>query len=285
MDFATTPSTQRDQSGAILKLLADDDPSVVALVLEQLGLQPTENQVRLEQLLQNASGRARWVLLAELERVKIGDPERALQEACRQLKNVADFEDFCWKMSLYHDPKAPIYESKQRLDGLARRVSAELVDNAGNREQLVALRQVLVEEEKFRGNEDNYYDPQNSFLDKVIATRLGWPTSLTAIYMLVGHRVGIAVEPVCFPGHFLARIGSCYFTPFNAAVDVERAKLEEKLAEPGFNSDYDVLDRTPLPLMAQRMANNLVSIYTKADDIDNLLRWQTVLTWLQEISL
>ncbi len=285
MEPALSSSTNRDQSDAILKLLSDDDPSIISLVLKQLELQPSETQARIEALLSKASGVAQRVLLNELERVRIGDPTKALQESCKRLRTVPDFEDFCWKASLYNNPRASIYESRQKLDLWAKRVVDELVENAGPHEQLSAIRLVLGEEEKFRGNEDNYYDPDNSFIDQVIATHLGWPTSLTAVYILVGHRAGINVEPVCFPGHFLARIGSCYFTPFTCGADVERSKLEETLFESGLSTDFDVLDRTPLPLMAQRMANNLVSIYSKADDTDNLIRWQTVLNWIQELSI
>src|SRR5690606_9939013 len=58
----------------------------------------------------------------------------------------------------------------------------------------------------FRGNETDYYDPRNSFLDDVIARRTGIPISLSILYVEVARRAGVSASPVGFPGHFLVRI-------------------------------------------------------------------------------
>ncbi len=57
------------------------------------------------------------------------------------------------------------------------------------------------------GNTDDYYDPENSFLDRVIARKRGIPIALSVLYAAIGSRVGLTVEGVGFPGHFLVRVG------------------------------------------------------------------------------
>lgn len=57
----------------------------------------------------------------------------------------------------------------------------------------------------FHGAIDYYYNPENSSLHFVLTKKKGIPISLTAVYILVGKRLGLDVEGCNFPGHFLAR--------------------------------------------------------------------------------
>ena len=58
----------------------------------------------------------------------------------------------------------------------------------------------------FRGNQENYYDPQNSFLNIVLKRRLGIPITLAVIYISVGRGMGLAIEGINFPEHFLVAL-------------------------------------------------------------------------------
>jgi regulator of sirC expression with transglutaminase-like and TPR domain len=59
----------------------------------------------------------------------------------------------------------------------------------------------------FAGNNQNYYEAENSYLDSVLRRRLGIPISLAVVYLAVARRVAISAQPVGFPGHFLVRVG------------------------------------------------------------------------------
>jgi regulator of sirC expression with transglutaminase-like and TPR domain len=69
----------------------------------------------------------------------------------------------------------------------------------------VALNQVLFDEEGLRGNNDDYYDPRNSFLNDVLDRKLGIPITLALIYMEVARRVSFPLFGVGMPGHFLLK--------------------------------------------------------------------------------
>jgi len=80
------------------------------------------------------------------------------------------------------------------------------------------LAELLFEELGFEGDRDDYYNPYNSYLDKVLIRRRGIPISLSVITMAVGERAGMRVEGVGFPGHFLVRVGGpdgVYQDPFH----------------------------------------------------------------------
>lgn len=92
-----------------------------------------------------------------------------------------------------------------RLDVLAE----EARDRLGQeRAPLVVLQEVttnLFVRRKLRGNREHYYDPRNSFLNDVLDRGLGDPLTLSIVLLEVGWRLGLKLEGVNFPGHFLVR--------------------------------------------------------------------------------
>ncbi|KAG0301249.1 hypothetical protein BGZ98_008521 [Dissophora globulifera] len=73
-------------------------------------------------------------------------------------------------------------------------------------ERIKLLIEFFTQEKGFKGNTDNYYDPFNSFIDKVLTRRLGIPISLCIVFSELAHRVGIAgVDLMGFPQHFMVR--------------------------------------------------------------------------------
>lgn len=92
-----------------------------------------------------------------------------------------------------------------RLDELAERARDRLWDETAPIVMVQEVSRVLFEEEGFRGNRMEYYDPRNSFLNDVIDRRMGIPITLSILYLEVGWRLGIPLHGVNFPGHFLVR--------------------------------------------------------------------------------
>jgi regulator of sirC expression with transglutaminase-like and TPR domain len=107
----------------------------------------------------------------------------------------------------------------ERLDGLARGVDGprRSADPLG---RLHRLREYLFVEQGFAGNREEPYDPRNSFLNDVLDRRKGIPITLSLVLMEVGKRLGLAVEGIGLPGHFIAgaRFGDSQILldPFNA---------------------------------------------------------------------
>jgi regulator of sirC expression with transglutaminase-like and TPR domain len=93
----------------------------------------------------------------------------------------------------------------RRLDMLAERTRDRLSDETAAPIVLQELSRVLFVEEAYRGNAESYYDPRNSFLNDVLDRKLGIPATLSIIYLEVGWRLGLPLEGVNFPGHFLIR--------------------------------------------------------------------------------
>jgi len=107
----------------------------------------------------------------------------------------------------------------ERLDSLARGVDGprRSADPLG---RLHRLREYLFVEQGFAGNREDYYDPRNSFLNDVLDRRQGIPITLSLVLIEVGKRLGLAVEGIGLPGHFIAgaRLGDSQILldPFSA---------------------------------------------------------------------
>jgi regulator of sirC expression with transglutaminase-like and TPR domain len=149
-----------------------------------------------------------------------------------------------------------------RLDGLAAGVAEPSLD---------AWRRHLFVELGFSGNVHRYYDPANSFLDDVMRRRKGLPITLSVLGMEVGRRVGLRLEGVGMPGHFLLRHGpDAYVDPFDQGRLLDREGCVDRFralhgAKAPFRAGY--LDTVgPLEILG-RILNNLKSVYIGRSDV------------------
>lgn len=92
-----------------------------------------------------------------------------------------------------------------RLDLYAEMVKDRLANETAAPLLLGEISKLLFEDEGFQGNADGYYDPRNSFLNDVMDRKLGIPITLSILYLEIGWRLGLPLEGVNFPGHFLVR--------------------------------------------------------------------------------
>ncbi|MGI8810090.1 MAG: SirB1 family protein [Acidimicrobiales bacterium] len=123
----------------------------------------------------------------------------------------------------------------------------------------------------FSGNVKRYYDPANSFLNEVVRRRRGLPITLSVLGMEVGRRIGLVLEGVGMPGHFILRQGpDVYVDPFDGGRFLDRAGCVERFrvvhgARAPFRPDY--LDPVPPRAILARMLNNLKAVYAGRGDI------------------
>ena len=99
--------------------------------------------------------------------------------------------------------------SEERSLGILDLLAEETKDRLDNENApllvLQELLKTLYERHGFRGNREAYYDPRNSFLNDVLDRQLGIPLTLSIVLLEVGWRLGLPLEGVNFPGHFLVR--------------------------------------------------------------------------------
>lgn len=126
----------------------------------------------------------------------------------------------------------------------------------------------------FRGNTEHYQDPDNSYLDQVVRRRLGIPITLSVLTMEVGRRLGVPVDGVGMPGHFLIRDGaepSAFADPFGGGKRLDadgcREIFTSVAAPPGRPLAWDESYVAPVGARAilSRMLLNLQGLFLPSD--------------------
>jgi regulator of sirC expression with transglutaminase-like and TPR domain len=159
-----------------------------------------------------------------------------------------------------------------QLDELAAEVDGRLPRRRDGAAVLRALRAVLFEAHGFRGNDDAYYDPRNSFLNEVLDRKLGIPITLAVVYIDVAARVGLELHGVGFPGHFLVKyvVGGreVFIDPYHGGeiLSGEECVARFHARAPGRALDPRHLEAVSVRQILARMLHNLKKIYVQAGD-------------------
>jgi len=172
------------------------------------------------------------------------------------------------------------------IERMAIRLRGRLPAAGGAEERVAALNQFLFDDQGFWGNTEDYYDPRNSYLNDVIDRKTGIPITLAILYMELGRRVGLPLEGVSFPGHFLVRLrlrsGVLVLDPFTGGAAQSEAELRERLQRVIPEGVADNLPVAELPLdqflepashrqILARVLRNLKGIYREADKPERML--------------
>jgi regulator of sirC expression with transglutaminase-like and TPR domain/S1-C subfamily serine protease len=94
---------------------------------------------------------------------------------------------------------------RHEVERMADRITARLPKDADDVARLAALNKYLFEERGFHGSRGDYYNRSNSYLSEVIDDREGLPITLSVLYIELGRRLGVRLEGVGLPGHFVVR--------------------------------------------------------------------------------
>lgn len=167
-------------------------------------------------------------------------------------------------------PELEIQTYVARMDEIAAHVESRAGAEADTYRRIAAMNFVLFQQEGFRGNQTDYYDPRNSFLNEVLDRKTGLPITLSVLYMEVAKRVGLSVQGVGFPGHFLVKcVGpddEIILDPFHQGEVRTREDLEELLdgiyrGELSFRPEF--LSPVSKRQILKRMLHNLKGIYLR----------------------
>lgn len=158
------------------------------------------------------------------------------------------------------------------------------IERAGSQvEALQALNRFLYEEQGLAGNDEDFYDPRNNYINQVMERRLGIPITLGLLQIDLASRLGLGIEGTAFPGHFLIRMpvqgGLMVLDPFQRGRSLDVGELRQR-AQPHMAPDQDLGDQQLFKLLdpashrsiLTRMLRNLRSVYLEKKDLERALR-------------
>jgi len=192
-----------------------------------------------------------------------------LKKSLRKSRGEIDLETGAFLVSRFSTKTMMTPEIfRKKLDKLADPLRERLAD-FGNIEpelQLDILRQYIFEDCGFKGNSENYYDPENSYITSVLESGSGIPVSLSVLVLLIAKRVGIPLYGVNLPGHFLVRLGGnaanrLFMDPYNSGNILTEEECFHFLTWQGLEASPGYLAGSGSMAIIKRMYRNLINFH------------------------
>jgi regulator of sirC expression with transglutaminase-like and TPR domain len=206
-----------------------------------------------------------------LDELKFADPVAEFRGFIRSLNY--ELETGALLLSRTVTPALDVGACCTELDKLAARCAELISEPASAREKCRVINRVLFHEWGFHGNVEHYTDPLNSFLDQVLARRTGIPLSLSIVYLLVAQRLGLALEPVGLPGHFIVgcfeESPPFFVDPFDKGVFLDPDEIFTLLRANHISPKETDLAPTPVREVLCRNCRNLANHYTTVGDTEH----------------
>jgi regulator of sirC expression with transglutaminase-like and TPR domain len=256
------------QQEALAGLLDDPAPAVRQALLAHFARHGRESV----EFLRRVAGGSNRALAVHAHRflreLNFSDPVTEFRGFIRSLNY--ELESGALLLSRTVNPDLDIGASCAQLDGIAARCRALIAEPMAVRDKCRVINRVLFHEYGFRGNIEHYADPLNSFLDQVLARRKGLPISLCIVYLLVAERLGLSLEPVGLPGHFVigcyAEDLPFYIDPFYGGRLIDAGEAVAMLRKQTAQPTIADLAPTPVREVLCRCCRNLVNHYSAAND-------------------
>lgn len=260
------------ERGAILSLLDDEDPAVERLLVDRLESFGTPALEWLLPLLPSASPVMRHrigVVKTRIDRNRFDDEFLAY---CVRAEDEMALEDGLWRFVLVQYPAISLKGYQALIDSFAEVLSDRLAGRNSGEAVFAIVNQYLFGELDFSGNENDYYDPENSYLNRVIDRRIGIPITLSALLLLIAQRLSLPVVGIGLPGHFLCRYQTSreefYIDAFNRGRLLKKSECIRFLEGTSFGYRAEYLQPVTARAILLRVCQNLWQIHSQREDVE-----------------
>ncbi len=265
---------------ALISLLSDEDQKIVSMVWDNLLRLGEDSLPYLEEVAEHPDPRLRLRARHVAAQIRVEVLEKQFVALAAQDDGDFDLEDALCAVARIEYPNLKTSDVRKQLDDLADELRPQMPRVAPPRERIELLNQFLFREKGFHGNTRDYYDPDNSFINKVLERGTGIPITLAAVMVLIGQRLGLPLHGVGLPKHFVVKYedGSTelFVDPFNGGRVFNRKECTQMLTSDGYYFRESFADEflavsSPRDIII-RMLRNLVLIYSKLKDKSRMKR-------------
>jgi len=263
-------STGESQIKALIRLLSDEDERIVKTIsgkLVEIGppAVPLLQEAEIEQ-----PEMARRIALV-LDEIRGSRLEEELRDLVAHPEDQMDLlQAGAFLIARYAYPGLDEAAYVRKLDEMAGEVRNRIGQRVSGEETVKTLGRYLFIEQGFRGNPKNYYEVDNSYLNRVIDRRTGIPISLSVLYLLVGKRLELPVFGIGMPGHFLVKFEAdrykVFVDCFNGGALLSERDCARFLMQAGYGFEERYLQKSSPRAILVRILKNLIPIYNKLDE-------------------
>ena len=175
----------------------------------------------------------------------------------------------CLKMSqLLEYPNLDVEKYIQKINEIGKSVKDVIPKNDNPKYQLSLLNEEFFHSQEFSGDEEDYYNPKNNFLNEVVDKKSGLPITLSIIYVEIAKHLGLQLKIVGFPSHIVVKLDEeIILDPFNEGKLLDIDDLQNIL-DTNFGGQVEFLpeflDEISNEMILTRMARNLKNSYAQS---------------------
>ena len=282
--IAESRVVRESEMAALISLLADEDATVYHLVREKLlslGV-VTRDWLHPYALSSDPLLRRRaQEIIRHFDRQTADDRFLAF---CLKQGEDFDLEDAAWLLAQTQFPDINVEAYQALLDIFVAELRQRVALYKRGNQVLGQVNAYLFNELNFTGNEKNYCDPDNSYLNRVLDRRTGNPINLCLLYLLITRRLRLPVVGIGLPEHFLCRYQSnsdeIYIDAFNHGRLLRKTDCIHYLIRGNYDINDDYLSPVSSRRMFQRICDNLHQIYLQLEHTEEATRVQRYLVAL-----
>ncbi|MGA9365276.1 MAG: transglutaminase-like domain-containing protein [Bacteroidota bacterium] len=266
---------------SLIKLLDDESEEIVSTVKEKLLESGSASIPSLEEAMATGSPvlreRLRSVVIElTTAQVRIQLEELRLGEAAD-----LDIEAGALVVARYGYPSEDLKWCSKVFDEFAQELDSRLDTHDDPLDIISAVSSFLSFEGGFKGDIEDYYNPENSYINRVLERRTGLPISLCIIYLLVAKRLNIPLFGVGMPGHFLLKyeVGEkeIFLDPFRGAKLLSRTDCRDFIEATGYGFREEYFSTVTNRQILERMIRNLMLAYRQKGELDRIPNLQSFL--------
>ena len=272
----------------LIKLLDDEDEEIYKNIRKRFLMYGEESKSFLKEYINSEDQ-----IIAERSKEIISQLNfKLLENKIRELflnkKNLLERAVFL--ISSYGYPNVDFDNYKMVIDKMAFDISNR-IDKKSSKfltsiEKINIINDYLFRKKGFKGNTKNYYDTDNSYINKVIDKKTGIPISLSILYLLIAKRLNLPVFGINLPSHFIIKYQDdkeeFFIDPFNEGIVISRKEAIKFLKQLGVSEkDFDNISFLNIASerdIIKRYINNLINVFEKNNEelqVEQLTRLQS----------
>ncbi len=278
ISIAAPNAVQDSQRDALISLLTDEDASVYQAVRGKflsLGV-VTRDWLHPHALSNNPLLRRRAQEIIRHFDLQTAD-DRFLT-FCLKRGEDFDLEEAAWLLAQTQFPDINVEAYQALLDSHVAELRPRVQLYKRANQMLGQINDYLFNELSFAGDEKNYYNPDNSYLNRVLDRRTGNPITLCLLYLLMARRLHLPVVGIGLPGHFICRYQSAsdevYIDAFNHGRLLSKTDCIHYLIRGNYDVKDDYLSPVSSRRLFHRICTNLHQIYLHLESTDEARRIQ-----------
>ncbi len=263
---------------SLIYLLDDEDDSIYSVVKEHLLFAGEKALPVLEGYMQPEDSLMQKRIKEIYEMISLSAFKEQLRIFCEKQKNEFDLEEGSFLIAKEAYPNVDMRTYSDLLNFFATEFQSRLDPSDAPEEIIAKIGSYFTAEKGFSGNEADYYNTDNHYLNKVIETKQGVPITLSVIYMLVLRRLNFPVQGIGMPGHFIVRYDfgkrKLFADPFFGGRMLSVEDCKDSLKKMGYTYRSEYLEPVSNRQIIERMMRNLVLVFEKKGQT---LRMQSML--------